>query len=127
MRSIWLCAGFSLLREFDDERLLPHVNRIRRDALSEDSDVKGSGQEKVEGSGERVARAVDLKEASGEEPKTEEEKVRIRREDEIVAASGQEEGSGETAQKPHIRLRRSVEADEDVKGSGQEVEGSGHA
>lgn len=60
---ISVISAFSLLREFDDERLLPHVNRIRRAASSEESaeTVKGSGQEKVEGSGERVARDAELK------------------------------------------------------------------
>lgn len=56
-------SAFSLLREFDDESLLPHLNRIPRGATasSEESDVVGSGQEKVEGSGERVTRDVELK------------------------------------------------------------------
>lgn len=56
-------SAFSLLREFDDESLLPHLNRIPRAATSsaEESGVVGSGQEKVEGSGERVTRDVELK------------------------------------------------------------------
>jgi hypothetical protein len=57
-----IASAFSLLREFDDERLLPHVNRVRRadSASSEESHeaVKGSGHE---GSGERVPRDAELK------------------------------------------------------------------
>lgn len=77
MRTIFIVAflavlisftnAFSLLREFDDERLLPHVGRVRRanSASSEESAevVKGgSGQEKEkEGSGERVVRDAEVK------------------------------------------------------------------
>lgn len=55
-----VASAFSLLREFDDERLLPHVNRVRRETSSseEASEVKGSGQA---GSGERVIRDAEVK------------------------------------------------------------------
>jgi hypothetical protein len=59
--AVLVCAvsAFSLLREFDDERLLPHLGRVIRAASKSQEVVEniGSGQE---GSGERVPREAEL-------------------------------------------------------------------
>ncbi|KAI6224395.1 hypothetical protein M3Y99_01407200 [Aphelenchoides fujianensis] len=113
--SVLVCAvsAFSLLREFDDERLLPHF-RVRR-AAEESAEVVA------------VASGAELKdeekiavEASGEE-----EKVRRRRSDEILIGSGEGSGEDAPAAKPSARRRRTADAAgaEVVQGSGEEGSG----
>ncbi|KAI6189027.1 hypothetical protein M3Y98_00418000 [Aphelenchoides besseyi] len=126
---VCVASAFSLLREFDDERLLPNVRFNRAADESAEIVATGSGAEPtivVEGSGERKTRdteAIEI-EASGQST---DEKVRRRRSEDIpvVGSDGSGEGSGEEVTTASAaRFRRALESTV-VEGSG--VEGSGEA